>query len=391
MSALLAGLVEGFAEGRNKKIEKEQNEELKKFQIKLFKKQLEETDYRNEAKQRLMDLMSGAGSPVPFKDEQGAAFVDVPGFQAQPEGLSAPGKPMNLTEALADPQGQLAALQSGMFKPEDLRKQNNPGLEVLKALGLTGQPAQSGGAMPVGGTPAGAGGLELTGLKIGPNGEVMPDLARPKFKTEVPSGDGKTMVQLDEYGRPIGMRPTGPAEGANKPLFEAQVDKEKLRAKATLALEGSKQTTTRVSSAIDNAIKNVSYLTAGPVGTATEKIPGSPARDLRAVIDTIRANIGFEELNAMRQASPTGGALGQVSERELGYLQAVLSNLEQSQSPEQLKSNLGLAKQEISESWERVRRAYELDYGSTKKDQKANKPSLNLNKQKVVDFNSLPK
>lgn len=208
MSALLAGLVEGFAEGRNKKIEKEQNEELKKFQIKLFKKQLDEADFRSEAKQRLMDLMSGAGSPVPFNDEQGAVFADVPGFQAQPEGLSAPGKKMNLAEVLADPQGQLAALQSGMFKPEDLRKQTNPGLEVLKALGI-GKPASGAIGAPQSGP---AGGMQLSGLKIGGQGEVMPDFARPKLKMEVPSADGMSMIQIDEFGRQMGIRPIGPGE-----------------------------------------------------------------------------------------------------------------------------------------------------------------------------------
>ena len=40
----------------------------------------------------------------------------------------------------------------------------------------------------------------------------------------------------------------------------------------------------------------------------------------------------------MRDASPTGGALGQVSERELGYLQSVLGSLEQSQTADELRA-----------------------------------------------------
>ena len=43
----------------------------------------------------------------------------------------------------------------------------------------------------------------------------------------------------------------------------------------------------------------------------------------------------------MRAASPTGGALGQVSERELGFLQSVIGSLEQSQGREQFLENLG--------------------------------------------------
>ena len=55
---------------------------------------------------------------------------------------------------------------------------------------------------------------------------------------------------------------------------------------------------------------------------------------------TIGANISFEYLNAMRQSSPTGGALGNVTERELKFLQSVAGSLDQAQSAEQLLENL---------------------------------------------------
>jgi hypothetical protein len=42
----------------------------------------------------------------------------------------------------------------------------------------------------------------------------------------------------------------------------------------------------------------------------------------------------------MRQASPTGGALGQVAVQELNFLQATVANLDVGQSPAQLRTNL---------------------------------------------------
>ncbi len=42
----------------------------------------------------------------------------------------------------------------------------------------------------------------------------------------------------------------------------------------------------------------------------------------------------------MRSASPTGAALGSVTERELALLQSTIGNLEQSQDDVQLKDNL---------------------------------------------------
>ena len=79
---------------------------------------------------------------------------------------------------------------------------------------------------------------------------------------------------------------------------------------------------------------------AGFVGSLLSNINGTEARDFEARLTTIKANIGFDKLQAMRDASPTGGALGQVSEMELKQLNASMGNLDNSQSPEQLRENL---------------------------------------------------
>lgn len=72
------------------------------------------------------------------------------------------------------------------------------------------------------------------------------------------------------------------------------------------------------------------------VGSLLSGVPESGARDFQATLDTVKANLGFEELQAMRDSSPSGGALGQVSEREIAFLQAIQGNLDAAQSPEQL-------------------------------------------------------
>ena len=71
-------------------------------------------------------------------------------------------------------------------------------------------------------------------------------------------------------------------------------------------------------------------------------IPGTEAQALKNNLATIKANIGFDKLQAMRDASPTGGALGQVSERELSVLQSVFGSLDQTQSAEELTYNIQL-------------------------------------------------
>ena len=79
---------------------------------------------------------------------------------------------------------------------------------------------------------------------------------------------------------------------------------------------------------------------AGIQGMIESQIPGTPSADFGRLLSTIKANAGFDKLQAMRDASPTGGALGQVSNIELGLLQSAIGNLEQSQSEKQLRENL---------------------------------------------------
>ena len=97
-----------------------------------------------------------------------------------------------------------------------------------------------------------------------------------------------------------------------------------------------------VNDAIDRGLPMIDNFTAGLGGTMLSKIPGTAATDLSKLIDSVKANAGFDKLQAMREASPTGGALGQVSDKEIRFLQSVFGSLDQDQSPKQLKYNLEL-------------------------------------------------
>jgi hypothetical protein len=91
---------------------------------------------------------------------------------------------------------------------------------------------------------------------------------------------------------------------------------------------------------VDEALGQVGFFSTGLTGSVLGNIPGTGAYDLDRTIDTIKANVGFNELQAMRQASPTGGALGQVAVQELNMLQAVLASLEKGQSQSRIKAQL---------------------------------------------------
>lgn len=96
----------------------------------------------------------------------------------------------------------------------------------------------------------------------------------------------------------------------------------------------------RTLGAVENIRGRVSNTTVGPAGVAQANIPGTPAYDMKAWIETLRANISFGELTAMRNASKTGGALGNVSNAEMRLLGASLGALDQGMSPTEFRKAL---------------------------------------------------
>lgn len=94
----------------------------------------------------------------------------------------------------------------------------------------------------------------------------------------------------------------------------------------------------RIINTIDQALPLIGYTTAGVAGALN--IPGTEGRDLETALTTIKANLGFDRLQQMRDASKTGGALGQVAVKELEALQATVASLDRGQSPDKLRENL---------------------------------------------------
>ena len=133
--------------------------------------------------------------------------------------------------------------------------------------------------------------------------------------------------------------------------------------KRRAAIRSAQVKQTRLTEDIDDLIAKVDSSTAGPGGTLLAHFPGTSATDLRANLDTIKANLGFQELQALRDASPTGGALGQVTENETRFLQATLGSLDIGQSPAQLRANLAKVKKRIQESFDLIHRAYDDEFG----------------------------
>jgi hypothetical protein len=88
------------------------------------------------------------------------------------------------------------------------------------------------------------------------------------------------------------------------------------------------------------AYNMVNARTTGPLGVAMKAMPGSDATDMAGLIETIKSNLATSELQKIRDASKTGGALGNVSNKDVSLLESAVASLDQKQSPQQLKQNL---------------------------------------------------
>ena len=86
---------------------------------------------------------------------------------------------------------------------------------------------------------------------------------------------------------------------------------------------------------------------------------GSKTAVLDTLLTTIKANIGFDKLQNMRDESPTGGALGQVAIQELIALQSSIASLDPKQGPTSLKGNLQYILDTYSANMERLANSYD--------------------------------
>lgn len=204
-----------------------------------------------------------------------------------------------------------------------------------------------GGAVRPGGNFTGPG--YAGGSAAGAATEQRTILEREREKA-VAEGRAQDVSALDrELGRlPVGapgMRVQSKAEEA----AAIQAAKTKAEAEDPIAVAkreqkkaGTKAAAKNVLDAITDAKSMVGWSTAGmgSIGATSALRSGGQAKDLSTKLETIKANLGFDRLQEMRDQSPTGGALGAIAVQELTALQSTVASLDQAQSPEQLRKSL---------------------------------------------------
>jgi hypothetical protein len=110
--------------------------------------------------------------------------------------------------------------------------------------------------------------------------------------------------------------------------------------------------------------------TTGIMG-ALPNIPGSAAADAEAKLNSLKSQIAFAVLAKMRAMSPTGGALGSVSDAEGKRLEANLASLDKAQSYEQLRQNLQQIIDYTNTSKQNIQSAFQDDFGEFQQGQQS--------------------
>jgi hypothetical protein len=176
-------------------------------------------------------------------------------------------------------------------------------------------------------------------FSFNPEAGTLPAGIRPKLE------QGETIETTPDGG--VKITRGGTRQQLQERKFQVeQHEKEKADAKRT---ENALTQAETVVDKVDQVLGQIGLGSAG-AGSLFSIIPGTPARDLKANIETLKANLAFNALQGIREASKTGGALGAVSERELSLLESQIASLDASQSPEQLRRNLG----EVRKSFEKI-------------------------------------
>lgn len=126
--------------------------------------------------------------------------------------------------------------------------------------------------------------------------------------------------------------------GSDSKMDAARKDKELLQAEI-------------ITNKVDEALDKVGFFSTGFIGQVLRGVGGTPAYNLDKTVETVQANLGFQELNKMRELSETGGALGQVTVREIELLQNTIASLDTAQDKDQLAENL----KQVRDQYMRVR------------------------------------
>ena len=134
---------------------------------------------------------------------------------------------------------------------------------------------------------------------------------------------------------------------------------------ATVAFNDAASNLDRLTDLAGQVAKHPGLANATGLIGAFPNVPGSAASDATASLDSLKSQVAFSVLQAMRNASKTGGALGQVSDREEEMLANNLAALQRAQSTDAIRQQLLKIAAWAPGAKARLKNAYDMTYNNT--------------------------
>lgn len=177
-----------------------------------------------------------------------------------------------------------------------------------------------------------------------------PDPYKQADEVRAQQDQGFEAQRLDMEGERLKIAQEEARARAAKEAAEAAERNAKLQQQGTAIQDAAAQMRGVIAAAKDAKRLSNGWFATGFGAKTARDVGGTTAADVAALLNTIGSNTAFDRLQRMRNESPTGGALGAVSEVELQLLRDSIASLDQSQSDEQFQSNMD----KVIEAYQRV-------------------------------------
>lgn len=227
----------------------------------------------------------------------------------------------------------------------------NPNLTDAQALAIINK---SGIAPDASGTASLIPGYSQAKTQLAEAQQTGKNVSDLSYKPQIAGGEAKAKATVE-------MGTAGPIENA-KTQGKKDAELQYGYSKAKSALDDFERSTSNLTDAISKAQTLAGSEFATGWGSYLSAFPNTDAGALQDYLQQIKANIGFDKLQEMRANSPTGGALGQVSDMENKLLQAVQGTLDPKQQTV-LRQNLAIIKTLLPRVLEEKKAAFNRDYG----------------------------
>lgn len=172
-----------------------------------------------------------------------------------------------------------------------------------------------------------------------------------------PKNPNATIVVDGRSGRVIGPGPKLTATGQAEQKLSLTMPQARLR------VESMSQNMDRLDTALnelntDPGLSSITGTVMGRTPNITNRATGAQAK-----LESIKSQIFQSSLQAMREASKTGGAVGNVSDREGDKLERTLAALDQAQGTAAFKGQLKRAIEQVRLSKQLINNAFQEQYG----------------------------